>query len=97
MASFIFAAVPETKARDGPRAIASATRACELTVERGDFDRAVNRQEQALALSPKDDVPRPASLARLALYKDKKRYRECSGPATVSARCSGGRFPYSPA
>ncbi len=89
--AWVWATSPDAKARDGPRAFASATRGCELTgwkdadalgalaaahAECGDFDQAVKREEEALALSPKDDQAHPAGLARLALYKDKKPYRE---------------------
>src|SRR5262249_42559560 len=61
--AWFLATSPDARVRDGPRAVASATRACELTgwtdpvtldtlaaayAEVGDFDRAVRRQEDAL-------------------------------------------------
>jgi tetratricopeptide (TPR) repeat protein len=89
--AWVWASAPEPKARDGKRAVESATRACELTgwkdpdalgalaaalAETGEFDQAARRQQEALALFPGGDKDHPSERGRLGLYKDKKPYRE---------------------
>jgi tetratricopeptide (TPR) repeat protein len=88
--AWLLATCPEERFRDGQRAIDHATQACELTkwkgwadldtlaaayAEAGNFDKAVEFQQKALALVTKDaekDGPRE----RLKLYRDRKPYRE---------------------
>ena len=90
--AWLWATCPETKYRDGKRAVESATRACELTkwkdaalldtlaaayAESGDFDAAVKWQKKAMDLLPKDDEwDRKDYGSRLELYRAKKPYRE---------------------
>jgi tetratricopeptide (TPR) repeat protein len=90
--AWILATCPNGKHRDGRQAVASATRACELTdwkgaedldalaaayAETGDFEAAVKWQEKALELLAKDDVQaRKGYSARLALYQARKAYHE---------------------
>ena len=90
--AWLLATCPEDRFRDGKKAVAAATRACELTrwknaevldtlaaadAEAGDFDAAVKWQLKALGLMGKDDEPgRKAMDARLVLYRAKKPYRE---------------------
>ena len=90
--AWLWATCPETKYRDGKRAVESATRACELSdwkdtndldtlaaayAETGDFDAAVKWQERALDLLPKDaEESRKDYGARLELYKAHKPYRD---------------------
>ena len=88
--AWILATCPDVKYRDGQRAIASATRVCELTdwkdansldvlaaacAEAGDFDTAIKWQERALELPPNDAEDRSEWEARLGLYKAKRPYR----------------------
>ncbi len=86
----IRATCPDAGYRDGKRAVASATRACELTnwkdtealtflsaafAEAGDFAEAVKWQEKVVELTA--NFPHAQfSLDRLALYKSGKPYRE---------------------
>src|SRR5205823_7762660 len=68
--AWLWATCPEAKYRDGPRAVASATRACELSgwkdaynldtlaaayAEVGDFPKAVAYQEKANGLFPSEE------------------------------------------
>ncbi len=87
--AWMLATCPEARLRDGRRAVASATRACELTQwkvahpiaalaaaygESGDFQNAVKWQQKAIELSPGND---PASRTyRIALerYRARKPY-----------------------
>jgi tetratricopeptide (TPR) repeat protein len=85
--AWLWATCPARKYRDGKRAVASATRACELDhwqdaedldtlaaayAEAGDFAAAVKWQTKATELAPNDQEFR----SRLKLYKEKKPYRE---------------------
>ena len=87
--AWLWATCPSAEYRDGPRAVASATRACELTrwkepyeistlaaacAEAGDFAAAVKWQEQALPLY-KDEILKQNARTRLALYQAKQPYR----------------------
>ncbi len=84
------ATCPVTKFRDGAQARTAATKACEMTgwkepglldtlaaadAETGDFESAVKWQAKAIALEG-DPKEKADFTARLALYKDKKPYRE---------------------
>jgi tetratricopeptide (TPR) repeat protein len=91
--AWLWATCPEARYRDGKRAVASATRACELSgwtdayhldtlaaasAEAGDFAKAVAHQRKANALYPSDEDRRKGE-ARLALYQGGKPYREEPG------------------
>jgi len=84
----LLATCPDEKYRDGKKAIADATKSCELTewkdpeaidtlaaahAEAGDFAKAIEYERQALALADDDD--KPDLEARLALYQDGKPFR----------------------
>ncbi len=88
--AWLWATCPAEEYRDGPRAVAAATRACELTgwkdadnldtlaaahAEAGDFGKAVEYQEKANPLYTSEE-DRTKGQARLALYKDGRPYRE---------------------
>ncbi len=88
--AWLWSTCPDPAFRDGKKAVAAAQRACELEgwktahsvdtlasayAEAGDFDKAVEWQEKANKLY-KDDDDRKKAEERLALYKDKKPYRE---------------------
>jgi hypothetical protein len=86
------AACPEAKYRDGAKALAMAKLAVEKTgklaawrefaalaaayAETGDFDAAVDAQKKALADATLDKHDRERMEKRLALYQDKKPYRQ---------------------
>ena len=88
--AMLWATYPESKYRDGRRAVASATRACELTgwknagvldtlaaasAEAGDFASAVKWQTRAIELLP--GPKRDDNLrSRLDLYEHQQPYRE---------------------
>jgi cytochrome c-type biogenesis protein CcmH/NrfG len=88
--AMILATCPEPRYRDGPAAVASATRACELTgwkdpmyldtlaaasAEAGDFAAAAAWQEKAIGLL--DDERRKENYrTRLALYRAKRPFHE---------------------
>jgi Flp pilus assembly protein TadD len=90
--AWLLATCPESRCRDGPRAVESATRACQLTkwkdasclavlaasyAEMGDFDSAVEWQRKAIeALSPRDDQRRRDYESRLGLFLARNPYRE---------------------
>ncbi len=91
--AWIRATCPDARYRDGPLAVASATRACELTgwknaddvdtlaaacAEAGDFAAAVKWQEKALGLYTDEDE-RKEGRARLALYQANQPYHEEPG------------------
>jgi tetratricopeptide (TPR) repeat protein len=94
----VMAACPDAKYRDGRRAVALATRACEVTgwkkpefldtmaaacAEAGDFDAAVSWQTKAIELLP-DERQQDDYRARLRLYQARKPYREAAArPAPV--------------
>jgi tetratricopeptide (TPR) repeat protein len=88
--AWLWANCPLAKLRDGTKAVESATRACELTswkhpspietlaaayAEVGNFDKAVEFEQRALALEA-DPSAKKNFEDRLALYKDKKPYRQ---------------------
>ena len=88
--AWLLATCPDAKYRDGPRAVESATRACELTgwkdanhldtlaasyAEAGDFSRAIELQQKANALST-DPEARKKGDKRLTLYQNKTPYHE---------------------
>jgi serine/threonine-protein kinase len=88
--AWILATCPDGKVRDGKQAVVDATKGCELTnwndpayldtlaaayAEAGDFAAAVKWQEQAIKLV-KDETSKKAFADRLALYQQRKPYRE---------------------
>ena len=88
--AWLWATCPDASHRDGPKAVASATLACELTgcknfalvdtlaaayAEAGDFAAAVMWQERALEMC-QDEKEREPARARLAQYSAKQPYRE---------------------
>lgn len=88
--AWIWASCPDAKYRDGRKAVASATRACELSdwknpfclsalaaacAEIGDFEHAASWQTKAIAIES-DTTRRTEGEARLVLYRDKKPFRE---------------------
>ncbi|MGP0069406.1 MAG: tetratricopeptide repeat protein [Isosphaeraceae bacterium] len=89
--AWMLATCPDAKLRDGKKAVASATRACELTqwkvahpmaalaaayAESGDFKNALKWQEKAIELSPaKDPAIRTYRIA-LERYREKKPYHK---------------------
>ena len=88
--AWLLATCPDAKYRDGPKAVAHATRACELTewtsptalrtlaaahAEAGAFEEAVKWQTKAIEAAPPDADPTDAQ-SRLELYQAGKAYRE---------------------
>jgi tetratricopeptide (TPR) repeat protein len=88
--AWLRATCPDAEYRDSKAAVASATRACDLTgwkdasclatlaaalAEAGDFQGAVKRQEEAIVLSPHDELRRKDYGSRLGLFRAKKPYR----------------------
>jgi hypothetical protein len=93
----IWAACPDAEHRDGARAVASATRACELSswkqslaiatlaaasAEAGDFAAAVKWPERALS-HPSDDPSKEDGRARLELYRANQPYRFSTGRTSM--------------
>lgn len=89
--AWIEATCPDSSVRDGKEAISLATKACELThwkesswldtlaaayAESGDFQRAIQFEEQALRAGNSPDSEQKAMRERLALYKQSQPYRE---------------------
>jgi hypothetical protein len=89
----IWATAPESRLRDGRRAVEAATRACELTgwkhapfvdtcaaayAEAGDFEKAVKWQTRAIELL-NDESARQDFRSRLRLYEARQPYRESIG------------------
>jgi len=87
--SWWLATSAEPQCRDGIRAVELATKACELSkwkndshidtlaaalAEAGDFDQAQNRLQQAIDMAPESHTESRAK--RMALFKDRKPYRE---------------------
>jgi tetratricopeptide (TPR) repeat protein len=103
----IRATCPDGRYRDGQRAVAAATRALNLHgetcaycldtlaaahAEAGDFDAAVKKETKALETLPKDNKDQESFRSRLALYQDKKPYRDPSeGSANAIAVTPPGR------
>jgi tetratricopeptide (TPR) repeat protein len=98
--AMIWATAPEAKYRDGRRAVASATRACELTdwkepvfldtlaaasAEAGDFAAAVKWQTRAIDLLA-DERRKNDFRARLKLYEARRPYREAAPRLTSPKR-----------
>ena len=90
--AWLWATCPDAKHRDGKRAVASATRACELSkwkeaahigslaaasAEAGDFEAAVTWQSRANELYA-DAGDQKKGEERLRLYRVKRPYREPS-------------------
>ena len=90
LSAWIGATCPDARYRDGTKAVASATKSCELTgwkdayhldtlaaacAEAGDFDAAVKWQTQANALFTVAKV-KTRGEERLGLYRARKPYRE---------------------
>jgi tetratricopeptide (TPR) repeat protein len=88
--AWLWATCPDAQYRDGQQAVASATRACELSgwreadyigtlaaasAEAGDFDAAVKWQSRANELYPNTRDEKRGE-ERLRLYREKKPYRE---------------------
>ena len=89
--SWILAANPDSALRDGKRAVAVATKACDRTkwrygqfidtlaaahAEAGNFPEAIRCQEQALALMPPGDPNVAGMRERLALYQNRTAYHD---------------------
>lgn len=89
--AFLLAATPDDKVRNGKRALELAVILNKTSAEKnadhldtwaaalaeiGDFDQAVMRIKQALAVVPLVPEARQSYEARLKLYQDKKKYRE---------------------
>lgn len=96
--AWLLATCPDDKVRDGKLAMNSARRACELSdwkdasyidtlaaayAEVGDFEKASQHQRQAVELATPE--LRTALQDRLALYQDKKPYREVSAEVRTIA------------
>ena len=86
--AWLLATCRDAKLRDGKKAVESATKACEITnwkqasfldtlaaalAETGDFEHAVQRQNEAIDLSTTEQ-DKTAYQTRLALYLERKPY-----------------------
>ncbi len=89
--AWMLATCPDAKLRDGKKAVASATRACELTqwkvahplaalaasyAESGDFVSALKWQQKAIELSPGNDPARRTYAIALDRYRARKPYHK---------------------
>jgi tetratricopeptide (TPR) repeat protein len=89
--AWIEATCPDSSLRDGKEAISAATKACELTnwkesswidtlaaayAESGDFQRAIQFEEQALRTGRLPESEQKAMQERLALYRQSQPYHE---------------------
>jgi tetratricopeptide (TPR) repeat protein len=89
--AWIQATCPDSSLRDGKEAVSAATKACELTqwkesnwidtlaaayAESGDFQRAIQFEEQAMRTGSPPDSDHKEMQQRLALYKQSQPYRE---------------------
>ena len=87
--AWLLATCPDAKFRDGKKAVELATKACELSewkeahsidtlsaafAEAGNFSKAVEMEERALEAASAES--RSGFAARLALYRQKKPYRQ---------------------
>jgi tetratricopeptide (TPR) repeat protein len=94
---------PDVKYRDGKRGVEDATLACELTrwadptaldtlaaayAEAGDFSKAIDTQQKALAL-PSPDADRATRRARVDGYRRKEPYHR--GPDAIASSSTGSR------
>ena len=95
--AWLQATCPDEKYRDGKKAVADATRACELTswkdatnldtlaaayAESENFDEAVKWQEQAIAFA--SPAIKATFESRIVLYRDGKPYREVPNAKVVA-------------
>jgi tetratricopeptide (TPR) repeat protein len=93
--AWLLATTPDARARDARKAIAHATRACELgeykdgnhidtlaaaLAAAGEFEKAVAEQKRALAMPAFERKYGPAARFRLALYEQGQAYRQPSRP-----------------
>ena len=89
--AWLRATCPEKAFRNGKKAIEDALRSCELLkwenastvdtlaaayAENGEFEKAANFQLYALTLSGMDEASRPGAEKRVALYQNRKPYRD---------------------
>jgi tetratricopeptide (TPR) repeat protein len=89
--AWLLATCPEERYRDGKKAVEMATQACKISAwkdpysldtlsaayaESGDFDEAVRWQTKALEMLAGNDAFAKVGGERLALYREKKPYRE---------------------
>ena len=89
--AWVRATCPDSSLRDGKEAVSLATKACELTnwkesswidtlaaayAESGEFQRAIQFQEQALSLGSPSESEQKGMQERLALYEQSQPYRE---------------------
>jgi len=89
--AWLWATCPDSRARDGQKAITAAKKACELTkwmvwenidtlaaayAEAGQFPDAIKYQKKAIAMAPRDNKSVPGMRARLKLYQRHEAYRE---------------------
>lgn len=89
--AWLWATCPDSKARDGQKAITAAKKACELTkwlvwenidtlaaayAEAGQFPDAIKYQKKAIAMAPRGNKSVPGMRERLGLYKRHEPYRE---------------------
>ena len=89
--AWIEATCPDSSLRDAREAVTAATKACELTqwkesnwidtlaaacAESGDFQRAIEFQQQALHTGSPPEPEQKAMQERLALYRQSQPYRE---------------------
>ena len=97
--AWLYATCPQAECRDGTKAVAHASRACELRnwknliciailaaayAEAEDFDAAVKWQTKALELAPDDEELKAKLRSRRELYQAKKPYREDKPPMTTN-------------
>jgi tetratricopeptide (TPR) repeat protein len=88
-AAWFWATYADARSRNGKKALAAATRSCELTqwksfenidtlaaasAEAGDFDAAVKWENQAIAMAPEKE--KGGLRSRIKLYQERKPYRE---------------------